>query len=208
VVFVSLLAAIPSFADVCSTVPDNLVANCGFENGVYSSTIDGNTNGSVPNSWLPNAAYDLEPSFNHLTTYNNSGTYGLSIGNYDSEPVPSLSQTLTDFAGANYSGSLYVSYGYGDSNAYFDVLINGAPVLALDGGTPPAFNQYTFSFVGTGSDVLTLEGNTNPAEWYADDVVVAGQAAVPEPSSIPFLVTMVGLCATALRKRLSSKGLQ
>jgi len=203
--FVSLLAAIPGFADICSSVPGNFVANCGFEDGVYSSTINGNTNTSVPSSWTPNAAYDLEPSFNHLTTYANSGSFGLSIGNFDDQPVPALSQTLTDLAGGSYSGSLYVSYGYTDPGAYFEVLIDGAPVLTLSDTTPAAYSQYTFSFTGTGSDVLTIEGDTNPSEWFVDDVVVTGPAAAtPEPTSILLLVTVVGLCGTVLRKRRSS----
>jgi hypothetical protein len=48
-------------------------------------------------------------------------------------------------------------------------------------------NSFFFSFVGTGSDTLTIQGNTNPGEWSVDDVSVTGAAvgatllpAVPE----------------------------
>jgi len=178
-----LCFTLPSFADICGTTPGNIVANCGFEGGTTSSTIGGNTNNSVPVLWTPNAGYDLEPGFNHTTTFANSGSYGLSIGNFDYQPVPSLSQTLTDINLASYSGSLYVAYGGGvgnDAGAYFDELINNTPVLALDDTATYPYSQYTFSFIGTGSDVLTLEGNTNPSEWFADDVVVP-TTATPEP---------------------------
>lgn len=195
--FVSLCVAIPGFADppsICDAVAGNLVANCGFEAGVYSSTLSGNTNTSVPNSWTPNAGYDLEPGFNHVTGYANSGSYGLSIGNFDYQPVPALSQTLTDIAGDTYNGSLYVSYGGaggGDTGAYFGALINGTAVLALNDTTLYGYTQYTFSFVGTGSDVLTIEGNTNPSEWYADDVVVKSSSVVPEPASVFLFGTLI-----------------
>jgi hypothetical protein len=211
-VFVALVLAMPAFADLCSSVPGNIVANCGFENGVYSSTIAGNTNGSVPNSWTANAGYDLEPSFNHTGTAQlasvdytpvNSGTFALSIGNFDFEAVPALSQTLVDLSGAVYSGNIFVSYGgagAADAGAYFQVLINGTPVLSLNDTAPGTYTEYGFNFVGTGSDVLTLQGNTNPSEWYADDVSAA-TAATPEPASILLLATIAGLCAASFLKR-------
>jgi hypothetical protein len=206
VAFFMLSAAVPAFADLCSSAPNNIVANCGFENGVYTSTIDGNTDTSVPVDWTPNAAYDLEEPFpfNFVTSYSKSGNDGLSIGNYDDQPVPTLSQTLSDVAGATYSGSLFIAYGGagdGDTSAFFDVLINGVSVLSLNDTATYWYSPYTFSFVGTGSDVLTLEGNTNPVEWYVDDIVVTDPSSVPEPGSILLLATVLGLCCVTLRKR-------
>jgi PEP-CTERM motif len=196
-VALSLCASVPAFAqDVCSGVAGNIVANCGFENGVYSSTLSGNTNAGVPNSWTPDAAFDLEPSFNHAAGGGYSGSYQLSIGNYDYQPVPTLSQGLTDVSGTTYSGSLFVDYGGGqggDSAAYFDVLINGADVVAVNDTPANGFHEYTFSFVGTGSDVLALTGNTDPSEWYVDSIVIASSvASTPEPSSLLLLGTAAG----------------
>src|SRR5580700_10582554 len=129
IVTVGLLgSALPSFASasICDAVVGNIVNNCGFEAGTQSSTIDGNTDTDVPVDWTPNAAFDLEPSFNRVVPgFENSGNDSLSIGNYDYEPVPSLSQTLTDTNGATYSGSLYAYYGGGSGNdpgAFFMVL--------------------------------------------------------------------------------------
>jgi hypothetical protein len=46
---------------------DQLIVNGGFEGGVYSSTLGGNTNAEVPVDWTPNAGFDLNPGFNHVT---------------------------------------------------------------------------------------------------------------------------------------------
>ena len=197
---------------ICDTTPGNLVANCGFEGGVYSSTIGGSTNTSVPNGWTPNAGYDLRPDFNKVITGPvNSGAFALSIGNFDFEPAPALSQTIVDVPGALYSGSLFVDYGgfgAGDAGAFFDVQINGATVLALNDTAPGAalgFFAYTYSFTGTGSDVLTLTGNTNPSEWFVDDNVILGAppTGVPEPSSMTlFTLGLIALGGVVgLRRR-------
>jgi len=212
-IFIAVLATgtLPSFAtpSICNAVVGNLVSNCGFEGGVTSSTIGGNTNPSVPVSWTPSAGYDLEPGFNHLSSNANSGSNGLSIGNDDGQPVPTLSQTLTDVLGATYSGSLFVDYGAsgtGDTSVFFDVQVNGATLVALNNDAAGTYTQYTFSFIGTGSDVLTFGGNTSPSEWFVDDVVVTGAlppaSTVPEPGSLLLLATASGPLL-ALRRRLS-----
>jgi hypothetical protein len=119
----------------------------------------------------------------------NSGNFALSIGNFDDEPVPALSQTISTVVGNSYSGSLFVNYGgcCTDGNAFFNVVVNNQTVLSLNStNTTTSYQQFFFTFTGTGSDILTLEGNTDPSEWFADDVVVTGAAGVatPEPNLI------------------------
>jgi len=210
IVTIGLLgSALPSFASpsICDAVLGNIVANCGFELGTTSSTLDGNTNNGVPLDWTPNAGFDLEPDFNRVIAgFENSGNDSLSIGNYDYEPVPSLSQTLADTNGTTYAGSLYAYYGGGtgdDPGAFFMVLDGVTTLLTLNDLTSgQSWQQYTFSFTGTGSDLLTLEGNTNPSEWYIDDIVItaAGTSAVPEPRSAFLLAGILGAFLLLRRK--------
>jgi hypothetical protein len=213
--FLSMVA--PTFGAAQCTVSGNIVANCGFENGVTSSTLGGNTNNSVPVSWTANAGYDSESGYNNVRSFPvNSGTYALSIGNTDSEPIPSLSQTLTDIAGATYSGSLFIDYGgagEGDTTAgvFFDTLIDGTTVQSLNYTAAGVYTQYFFTFTGTGSDTLTLEGNTSPSEWFVDDIVVTESSGpppitgtTPEPSSIALLGTGILGIAGVVRKRLAA----
>ena len=183
---------------ICDAVAGNLVSNCGFEGGVYSS----GTNGNVPNSWTPNAAFDAYNSFNEVTSSNpNSGTYSLIIGNDDNEPVPTLSQTLTDVASTTYNGSIYINYQQNtDSAAFFKVLVDGTTVLAVNGPGPypsplsSTYEEFFFTFVGTGSDTLTIEANTNPGNWYVDDISVTGAAvsATPLPAALPLFASGLG----------------
>jgi hypothetical protein len=183
----------------CDAVAGNLVANCGFENGVYSSTIGGNTNPSVPTGWTPSAGYDLESGFNNVeSAVVHTGSYSLQIGNDDGQAVPMLSQTLTDVSGANYSGSIYVYYGGAgttDTNPFFNVSIDGSPVLALNYLAPGTYTEYNFSFTGSGSDILSIGGNTSPSEWFVDDISITGAVATtPLASTWTMLIAgFVGL---------------
>src|ERR1700676_3706352 len=104
VLFVSpSLRATPS---ICDAIAGNLVMNCGFEGGVYSSTIGGNTNPNVPVDWTSSAGFDFNSGFNQRSTATpNSGSFDLSIGNFDvqthpTNPLATLSQGFTDTSGA------------------------------------------------------------------------------------------------------------
>jgi hypothetical protein len=196
-------------ASICDAVAGNLVANCGFEGGVYSDTVGGTTNNGIPNGWTPNAAFVQFPSFNGsgLPGPAHSGNFVLSIGNFDSEPPPVLTQTLSDIVGDTYAASVWVYYSggvVGDPAAFLDVEINGTNQVALNGGPSAPYPDYaleTFSFVGTGSDVLGVTGNTNPGEWYVDDVVVTDAvSAVPEPASIALFGAAFAALACVLRR--------
>jgi hypothetical protein len=204
-----LYMALPGFASgvsICDGVIGNIVTNCGFEAGVYTSTVGGFTNSDVPDGWTANAAFDEFTSFNIVgTSPVNSGTFALSIGDDDPQPLPVLSQTLTDISGTTYKGSLWVDYGgagTSDTLPFFKVLINGTTEVNFNSLAPGAYTEYTFSFTGTGSDVLSLEGNTSPVEWFVDDVVVtAGSASsVPEPRSALLLTGGFGAFLIARRK--------
>lgn len=207
---IGLFCAMPGFSSsLCDSIAGNIVANCGFEGGTYSSNIDGTTNSNVPNSWTPNAGFDDYTSFDHVVAGPvNSGSYALSIGNDDPQPVPMLSQTLTDTPGVTYDGSLYVYYGgagTSDTSVFFDAIIDNTDVVTLNNSAPAVYTPYTFSFVGTGSDTLTLQGNTTPSEWYVDDIVITGTAtsAIPEPNTALLIAVSCGVLLL-LRRRVTN----
>jgi hypothetical protein len=184
----------------------NLITNGGFEDGATTSTMDGNTNTGVPDGWTPNAAFDLEPSFNHQQLgFANSGSYSLSIGNYDYEALAALSQTFSDVVGATYTGTFYAFDGgaNGDSGAFLDASIDGTTLKALD-DTVASYTKETFTFTGTGSDTFTIAAQTNPSEWFVDDVSIQGAGAVPEPASWAMMLLGVGAIGTLLRSRRSA----
>ena len=179
-----LLALQPASAAV------NFISNGGFEAGTYTSTVGGNTNPNVPTSWIANGAFDQEPNFNNVRNDPNNGAFSLSIGNLDSDPVATLSQSFADVAGKTYSGSLFVlATSGGDPAANFTVAINGVTYLSLSDNIND-YTQETFSFVGTGRDTLTLAAKTDPGEWYVDDVSIG---SVPEPSTWAMMMLGFGV---------------
>lgn len=194
--------AVPCMADVCSSVSGNIVVNCGFENGVYTSTSGSNSNTLTPNSWTANAGWiDFNGTNQVQSSEFNSGSEAVKIGNDDTDAEPTLSQTLTDISGATYSGTVYVAYGganEGDGNAFFDLAIGGTNKVTLTDSAVGTFTAYTFSFVGTGSDALTFGGNTNFGDWFVDDISVVEMSgppptgAAPEPGSMFLLLTAGG----------------
>ena len=196
-------------ASICDAIAGNFVLNCGFEAGTYSSTVGGSTNPNVPNDWVANAGFDSNSSFNQVRSSPvNSGNFALSIGNLDqpTNPLSSLSQTITDSLGGAYSGSFYTFDGGhgGDAAAFLTFSVDGVPLVALN-DTASSYAKYTFSFTGTGSDTLTFSAQTNPSEWFVDDVAVVGPAVGVTPEPVSMLLLGTGLLAVGFfaRKKLA-----
>jgi hypothetical protein len=175
----ALCLALPGWADVCDATPGNVVVNCAFADGTYTSSIPylppPNSDPGIPNSWFADPGFIegyLVSGLDTVVTNPISGTDYLSLGPDPFEPEASLSQFLTDVSGVTYD-----IFGVSDSNSQFYVQINGAIVSPDSAGT--------LSFVGTGDDELTLlalEG-----QYDISDVIVA--PAVPEPRAaflLPF----------------------
>ena len=170
------------------------ITNGGFEGG---------STGTVPNGWSANAAYLSEPSFNFVTSLAadvHSGTFALSISNFNSENIPVLSQTITDTPGTLYTINFWAMAPNSDLSSVLYVFINTSFASnAPSGGTGATITgtlPYTlesFSFMGTGSDVLSIAAYNNKSYYYVDDVSISGgTSVVPLPSALPLFATGLG----------------
>ncbi|HXK06862.1 MAG TPA: hypothetical protein VMS37_30995 [Verrucomicrobiae bacterium] len=184
----------------CDSSPGNVIVNCGFESNA----------GPAPADWVTNAAFDA-----HLGVYNsvenqifNSGTNALMFGNFDSDPLgpAGISQALSgDVIGATYTVTFYLFYNTTssnlDPNAFVKATINGVTQLTIPGDDAApihGFVQYQFNFTGTGADTLGFLAQTNPSEWFLDDVVATDAPPVPEPA--PWVLTSGGLLLAGLSR--------
>ena len=171
------------------------ITNGGFEGG---------STGTVPNGWSANAAYLSEPTFNTVTndpSFVHSGLFALQISNFNSENIPVLSQTITDTPGTLYTINFWALATTVDSVSVLYAFINTSFASnAPSGGTGAtitgALSTYTlesFSFTGTGSDVLSIAAYNNPAEYYVDDISISGgTSVVPLPATLPLFASGLG----------------
>jgi hypothetical protein len=194
--FISLFCALPSFASpsICNAASGNLVLNCGFETGYFTD-------------W----AVTGTPSANFGVTTNlpNSGTNDARFGDLTNDYID---QSFATTAGNSYNVSFYVdttANGGVSSNGDFVADWNGTSFLTLTGATgtgsgPDAAGYEMYSFTETATSATTdlkFGGATADSYYHLDDVVVtpAGTSAVPEPSSVSFL--MAGLFGVVLMGR-------
>jgi PEP-CTERM motif len=143
----------------------NLLVNGSFETGDFTGwTQSGNTN----LSGVTGTFAGLLPE---------DGNFQAFFG-----PVGSLgfiSQTFSDVSGATYTVSLWEA-GFGGNPSEFDVAINGTEYIDISPVPASGYAQYTFTFTGTGSDILSISNRNDTFEQLIDNVSVSG---VPEPST-------------------------
>lgn len=185
---------------VCDNTAGNLVQNCGFE---------ANT-GGAPASWFTDAGWALNAgTFNTANNlFPNSGLNALQFGNLDAQGLAGISQTIADVPGASYSVSFFVfdAGAGGDAGSLFNAVLNSVTQVSESNG-PASYTQFSYNFTGTGSDTIGFQAQTNPAEWYLDDVVVLGPQpgqAVPEPGTLglTFLALMLSGVLYARKSRI------
>jgi hypothetical protein len=186
-------------ASICDAAAGNLVANCGFETGDFTSwTLSGNT---------------LNPGGEYYgvdTIDANSGTYGayMSQDFLDDGTAPvDLSQTLTTNPGDTYSISFYLEQDttpYGGYTHMFSAAFGGTNLVTLtptpaSPGTVGSFTDYTFSETAAGaSTALNFSFENDDTYWSFDDVSVT-DTTTPEPST--YLLAGIALSALLLLKR-------
>jgi PEP-CTERM motif len=187
----SMLSALVILASM-ATANAATIVNGNFEGGVTPTPGGGN----VPVGWTANTAYG-ETDFNQvLAGQGISGAPALSIGNDDNQfPQPAtLSQTFADTAGTVYHVDFFWrANGAGDPNAFLTLAVGGSSVTLLEGAAPTSFAEDSFTFTGTGSDTLSISAQTNPSDWFVDDISLSAvTSAVPEPSTWAMLI--LGFC--------------
>lgn len=186
-VVVTALSAVPLSAkaapSLCDSVSGNLIQNCGFETGDFTDwAVTGNHTFVASN-------FDEGP---------NSGNDFAALGEVGL-PLSTLSQTVSDTAGASYTLSYWFASDGGEPN-YFEADWNGSTIAGSVENAVPAFGYEEFSFtvVGTGSDTLTFLSRNDPSYQALDDVSLA---TVPEPVTASLFGA--GLLGLGLARRKS-----
>ncbi len=193
-----LPAAVASADEIACDTAQNMVQDCSFEYGLTWWQTDGN--------WDVNN--------NAVTSFiAHSGTYSLKDGNYPSQGVAGVWNYITDTPGEAYTLSFWLyldadNSGGGDQQYY---LVGwGQQGLLVESNQPMStqWTQYTYTVVGTGSDILQFSGYSNHGYNYLDDISLTPVSdSTPEPATLAlFLCGLVALAARIRRRVVGPRG--
>jgi hypothetical protein len=170
----------------------NLLNNGGFDTGDFSGwtmTNPGDTYVGLASPGYPGFAPE-------------NGLYLAYFGTSGHQTT--LSQTFGDVAGTVYTLSFYVEGGAlqnGEINT-FDVTMDGTTLLNLSQLNKLSYDEYTYTFTGTGSDTVAFASQNDNNYFGLDDVSVSSVA--PEPASWMLLATgAVALMVCWMRRRVA-----
>jgi hypothetical protein len=163
---VAMLLPTLATADVCGSVPGNLIVNCGFETGDFTGwTLSGNTGFT-----------GVSGNFSGINP--NSGNFQAFFGPVGSEG--DLSQTFATTAGTNYAITFFEA-GLGGSPSEFSASFNGTTLLSQNPAPEQAYTEYSFTATATGpTSTLLFTVQNDPSYQLLDDVSVA-PTTTPEP---------------------------
>lgn len=183
----AVVVALPAFGDVCGTIAGNLVTNCGFETGDFIGWSQAGNSGFT----------SVE-----TTGFNHSGSSGARLGPVGSDGM--LQQILPTGPGT-VSLDFWLENIDGSPND-FSVKWNGVTVFGqLVNASPFGYTEEgPINLVALGSDTLTFTFRNDPSFWGLDDISVVQTSAIPEPSSVLLLITVLGGIGVGLRRKLST----
>lgn len=194
----------PARATACYADTNNLVANCSFEDGSYTSGPDG----EIPDGWNPVGNYitaldGVNPGANPATAH--TGSYYAVFDNFENQGLAGISQTISDVAGQSYILSFWLQQNGDNSSGQqtFQAAMDGT-VEYTSGPAVSNWHEITLDLTGTGSDTIQFEGFSENGNNVLDDVSFDGPAPVkvPEPMSLALLApALLGLGVFRRRQR-------
>lgn len=171
-------------SSLCTAISTNLVANCGFETGDFTSWTIG---GSILD---PLGTYYGVDSFD--ANSGNDGAYISQDFNDDGTAPVDLSETLTTTAGKSYYVTFFLEQDTAPTTGYKHALTvswGGASIMSLTPtvaapGPVGSFVEYTLTAMATSASTnLTFAFENDDSYWSFDDVSVS---PTPEPSTYLF----------------------
>jgi hypothetical protein len=198
----SLASASTSF---CDATPQNLVQNCGFETGDFTSWT---TSGSDVTLGQLGNLFGVEGTDPFDGISPNSGSFQAFFADLDPNAT-TISQTLNTVAGVTYQVSWFLAQdtppdptltcGGTPCTNLLTVSFGGTTLTDLTGIPQQGYTLYSFASEATSSStVLSLAIGNSAGESLVDDVSVT---ATPEPSQV--LLVSVGLLCFLYRKRIT-----
>lgn len=190
-----------SAASICTAVTPNLVANCGFETGDFTSwTLAGN---DVPLE--QNILYGVEGTDPLDGISPNSGSYQAFFADLvDSSTT--LSQTIATNSGQLYRVQWYLAQDTAPVTPYtnaFSASFGGTTLISLSAMPVQGYTEYSADVEAlSSSSTLAFTLGNDVGEFLLDDISVGN---VPEPASWLFMLGAGALWGLTAWRRSVSK---